>query len=158
MKQNEERKDEDFVFRRIQEIRQEILPYSSEVMEKSRLEVFNAMKQLLYVAEIARVLGLDPLCREGNRLAKSDSYLDRFLALELNEDSLAWASLSAMFKEYDSFQGSVSDRFIMYVYMRGIDMIHNGVSAHGMEAVCNSMLPVEERQKFQTYLKLKRMK
>lgn len=154
----EENKDEDFAFRHMQEIRQEILPHSSEVMKKSRLEVFRAIKQLLYVAEIARVCGLDPLCEEGVRLEESDSHLDRFLALELNEDSLAWASLSAMFKEYDSFQGSVSDRFIMYIYMRGIDMIHHGVSAYGMEAVCNSMLPVEERQKFRTYLKIKRMK
>ncbi len=150
--------DEDFVFCRMQEIRQEILPHSSEVMKKSRMEVFRAIKQLLCVAEVARVYGLDPLCKEGRRLAESDSHLDRFLALELNEDSLAWASLSDMLKEYDSFQGSVSDRFIMYIYMRGIDMIHHGISAYAMTAICKSMLPVEARRQFCAYLKLIRLK
>ena len=65
------------------------------------------IKQMLHIHEIARVQGLMPLCEEGRRLAQSDWYLDKFLALELNEEALLGDSLCAMLREYDSFQGNI---------------------------------------------------
>lgn len=154
---NENKNDND-VYEYIQEIRQEILPHGSELMRENRFQVFAAMKQMLRVARIAFTEGLDPLLREGERLAESDSYLDRFLSLELNETSLAFASVSAMLREYASFHGDLSDRFIMYIYIRGMMMLMAGVSPNAIEAIYGSMLPLEERGTLKRYLHLEQTK
>lgn len=138
--------------RRLDKLRKELLPCSREIMDGHRFEVFAAVERMLHILDVAREWGLVLLEEEERKLSESGSELECFLAMGIKTEALAkCSSMHNMFCAYDSSERSIWKDFIRYIYIRGVLMMNDGVSAQMAETVLLSLLPAEERRLFEKY-------
>ena len=149
--------DDVSVYRRLDNLRKEILPHGKEIMKEHRFEIFAAIDQMLSLLEIARVKGLEPLCEEGKRLLESDLESDNFIALGISEQAMIEnCSLDIMLHNFDQALRDPAQDFIRYIYMRGMTMMLDGLNPVVGRTLFISLLPEEERVYFENHQKRKK--
>ncbi|MBO5371599.1 MAG: hypothetical protein J6A75_02655 [Lachnospiraceae bacterium] len=140
------------LLKRLEKIREYILPQTESLMQEHREEIYYAIETVFATLHAARYEGFSGVERIIREIKKNEiiPLMSQEYAEVLNElmerpeiDYL----LEKMLEEYDTTERNAFEDFIRYLMMRSMMLLLNGNTDRIAKAVCWSMLPPKERRK-----------
>lgn len=136
-----------YVYKRLDIIRKEILPHSEEIMAEHRFEVFAAIERVYELLHEAFKNGLTGVERERKKLVEDGTELEAIL-IEGLEEGLFFdgKNIYRTFVLYEEGDRIYWKDFIRYIYIRGIMMMTMGLKPEIAVLILMSMLPDKDEE------------